>query len=204
MAETANTPQRDAEPAASADQARTDDGRSAEASYGQLLAYLLRTSQQHLVQMSAMADMKANILITTGAIILTVAIARFDDPQLQAALSVVSVFSLISLVLAVLAVLPTATPPRSKSAFEEDGNVLFFGHFTAMPEDEFVDRMGRVIETDQTIVQAQLRDIYQSGSYLQRQKFRYLRYAYISFLLGLVFGGVTQAVVTFGDLAGSS
>lgn len=170
-------------------------------SYGHLLAYLLRTSQQQLVQMSAMADMKANILITTAAIILGIAVARFDDPELRAALSVLSVFLLLSLVLAVLAVLPKATPPHDRREFEQDGNILFFGHFTSMPEDEFLMRMSQVIERDETLVQAQLRDIYQSGSYLQAGKFRYLRYAYLAFLSGLLLGGLTQAIVTFGGLA---
>lgn len=169
--------------------------------YGNLLAYLLRTSQQQLVQMSAMADMKANILITTAAITLTIAIARFDDPELRAALTVLSTFSLLSLVLAVLAVLPKAAPPRASEQFDEDGNLLFFGHFTAMPEGEFVSRMQRVISSNESIVRAQLRDIYQNGAYLQRGKFRYLRYAYIAFLSGLILSGITQAVVTFGNLA---
>lgn len=169
--------------------------------YGHLLAYLLRTSQQQLVQMSAMADMKANILITTAAIILGIAVARFDDPELRAALTVLSIFLLAALVLAVLAVLPKAASPQDERAFEADGNLLFFGHFTAMPEGDFMAQMTRVIERDDTIVQAQLRDIYQSGSYLQNGKFRYLRYAYLSFLAGILLGGITQAVVSFGDLA---
>jgi Pycsar effector protein len=169
--------------------------------YGNLLAYLLRTSQQQLVQMSAMADMKANILITTAAIILTVALARFDDPELRVSLTVLSLSSLLSLVLAVLAVLPKAVSPRSTERFDEEGNLLFFGHFTAMPEDEFIWRMQRVIASNETIVRAQLRDIYQNGAYLQQGKFRYLRYAYISFLTGLILSGITQAVVTFGKLA---
>ena len=97
--------------------------------------------------------------------------------------------------------MPTAAPPQSKERFEEEGNVLFFGHFTAMPEDDFVDRMAGVIATNDSMVRAQLHDIYQSGWYLQYQKFRYLRYAYIAFLLGLALGGITQAIVSFGDLA---
>ena len=166
-----------------------------------LLAYLLRTSQQHLVQMSAMADIKANILITTSAIILTVAVTRFDNPELRAGVSVLSAFLLTSLVLAVLAVVPKAAQPRNDDHFDEQANLLFFGHFTAMPEDEYMTRMDRVVGSRDAMVRAQLRDIYQNGSYLQYQKFRYLRHAYIAFLLGLVLGGITQAVVTFGDLA---
>ena len=46
---------------------------------------LLRTTQQHHVQLSVMADTKANILITVSSIILTLILGKMSDPNLRAA-----------------------------------------------------------------------------------------------------------------------
>jgi len=56
---------------------------------------LLRTVQQHHVQLSVMADIKANILITISSILLTIAVARANDPQLRPALLTLAVACLI-------------------------------------------------------------------------------------------------------------
>src|SRR5436190_22773574 len=74
---------------------------------------LLRTVQQHHVQLSLMADMKANILITISSIMLTIALARANDAQLRPALLTLAAACLISLVLAIIAILPTFARRRS-------------------------------------------------------------------------------------------
>ena len=173
-----------------------------EAAYGQLLSFMLRTAQAHVLQLSAMADVKANILMTIAAIVLTLSVARFQNPDVRASMLVLAAFSLASLVLAVLAVLPTAaTPSRRTGEFDRDANLLFFGHFSAISEDEYVERMKGVIDSGDSIVRAQLRDIHQGGWYLQHHKFRYLRYAYVLFLAGIFMAGLTQLVVVVLDAA---
>ena len=39
---------------------------------------------------------------------------------------------------------------------------------------------------------AQARDIHQLGSYLESSKYRWLRLAYVAFLVGLVGGGIVE------------
>ena len=73
---------------------------------------LLRTTQQHHVHLSAMADTKANIVITVSSVVLTLGLARLNDPDLRHAMMVLVVFTLVALLLAVLAVLPKYRPMR--------------------------------------------------------------------------------------------
>src|SRR5438128_452762 len=47
---------------------------------------LLRTTQQHHVALSTMADTKANILITVSSIVLTLVLGKMNDPGLRAAM----------------------------------------------------------------------------------------------------------------------
>src|SRR5213592_1050784 len=101
---------------------------------------LLRTAQQHHVQLSVMADTKASILITISSIVLTIALSRSDDPRLRPALLTIAVSSLISLLLAIIAVLPTFRRRRDTRP-----NFFFFGHFASMSEPEFMDELERAL-----------------------------------------------------------
>jgi hypothetical protein len=87
----------------------------------------------------------------------------------------------------VLAILP-ATHYRKLGT----GNLLFFGSFTQLDEDEFANRLLDSLGSDETIYRTMLHDLYQNGVILERKKYRLLGYAYRVFLLGL-----TASFVTF-------
>ena len=148
---------------------------------------ILRTIQQHHVQLSVMADTKASILITISSIVLTIALSRSGDARLRPALLTIAVSSLISLLLAIIAVLPTFARRRGLPA-----NLFFFGHFASMTEAEFMDEMERTLETDAAVYTAAARDIHSLGVYLYRKKYRFLRLAYIALLSGFVIATVVQ------------
>jgi hypothetical protein len=95
--------------------------------------HLLRLLQQHHVQLSTMADTKANIIITVSSIVLTLVLGRVTDPSLRVGLMVLGAFTLMALLLAILAVLP-----KYRGSIKVGGplppgfNVLFFGHFAGL------------------------------------------------------------------------
>ncbi len=151
---------------------------------------LLRTVQQHHAQLSVMADTKASILITISSIVLTLALSRSDIPILRPALLTIAISSLISLVLAIIAVLPVFRRRR-----DTPPNLFFFGHFATMPEGEFMDEMERVLESDQALYAAAVRDIHSLGVYLYRKKYRFLRLAYIALLSGFVIATAVEGWV---------
>ena len=150
---------------------------------------LLRTAQQHHVQLSLMADTKASILITVSSIVLTIALSRSGDPQLRSALLTLAFSCLVSLVLAVVAVLPSFSKTRGRR------NLLFFGHFSEMSEDEFMHAVEQIVLTDQGIYEAAARDIYSLGVYLHRKKYRFLRYAYVALLTGFILATMVEIYV---------
>lgn len=155
---------------------------------------LLRTVQQHHVQLSALADTKAGLIITISSIVLTIALSRAGDPQLRAALLTLAVACLIALLLAIFAVLPTFAPRRKRG----DGshrNLLFFGHFGALTEEQFLDEMERVMTSDELVYETALRDIYGLGTYLYRKKYRLLRLAYVALVAGFIIATVVELIV---------
>jgi hypothetical protein len=160
---------------------------------------LLRTVQQHHVQLSLMADTKASLLITISSIVLTIALSRSGDPRLRPALLTLAAACLLSLLLAIIAVLPTFAP-RGVRKGQTPRNILFFGHYGMLSEEEFVSEITPLLESDELLYQAALRDIYGIGAYLYRKKYRFLRFAYVALLAGFVFA--TAAEVWVITLAG--
>jgi pycsar effector protein len=151
---------------------------------------LLRTVQQHHVQLSLMADMKANILITISSILLTIALSRMSDVVLRPALLTLAVACLIALILAIIAILPTFA--RRKQHVTK--NLLFFGHFASMTEEEYFHAMEEMLSTDQHLMEVAVRDIHSLGVYLYRKKYRFLRFAYVALLFGFILATIVEAV----------
>ena len=155
---------------------------------------LLRTVQQHHVQLSALADTKAGLIITISSIVLTISLSRAADPSLRAALLTLAVASLLAFLLAIIAVLPTFAP-RGVRRGRVSRNLLFFGHFGPLTEEEFLDEMERVMVSDALLYETALRDIYSLGTYLYRKKYRFLRYAYVALLTGFILATVVELYV---------
>jgi hypothetical protein len=155
---------------------------------------LLRTVQQHHVHLSALADTKAGLIITISSIVLTIALSRAGDPQLRAALLTLAVACLLALLLAIFAVLPTFAPGRLKGA-KQRRNLLFFGHFATLSEEEFLDEMEKVIGQDTLLIESALRDIYSLGTYLYRKKYRLLRMSYVALVTGFILATLVEVIV---------
>lgn len=153
--------------------------------------YLLRTTQQHHVQLSAMADQKAGFLIGGSIVLLGLVLGQLDGSE-SLGLLAAGFTALVTLSLAIFAVMPrfrgsAPTPTTSP-------NTLFFGVFARIDEEEWIEDHLEMLEDDNEVRRAMLRDIHQMGSDLYRTKFRYLSYAFrvafigyaISFAVALV------------------
>lgn len=146
--------------------------------------HLLRTAVQTNMQLSQMADQKANMLIGASMVIFTLSVAQLRSGSLVWPVAILAVGVFLAATCAILAVLPSVG--RSNGTVEKGDNLLFFGIFTSLSEAEFSDRMMQLVADDEALCRAMLRDMYQNGQILQRRKYRYLGYAYRLFLAGVV------------------
>jgi hypothetical protein len=146
--------------------------------------HLLRTTQAIQYQLSQMADQKANLLMGTTFVIFTLTVGQAKangSPAL--ALLILGAAAFASALLAVMAVLPsTKVPPRP----DGPANLLFFGSFSQLGEDEFVARLLKTVEDHHSVFEAFAHDIYQNGRVLARKKYRLLGYAYRVLVVGMV------------------
>ena len=145
--------------------------------------HLLRTAQQVQYQLSQMADQKANMVLAATFVIFTVSISQIQNVARPLPLLILGGAAFAAAFLAILAVLPSVkSPPRP----DGPANLLFFGSFTQVPEEEFIERLFAVLGDSKTVYEAFARDIYQNGKVLAFKKYLYLGYAYRILLAGLV------------------
>ncbi|MEA3016108.1 MAG: hypothetical protein QOI38_830 [Sphingomonadales bacterium] len=156
--------------------------------------HMMRTTQLAHIQLSAMADHKASILMGATFVIFTIAVGQSRGAEAPLPLLLLGGFAFLSAVCAVMAVLPAVAPRRKKRL-----NLLFFGSFTDLGEDEYVERVTERLATDDSIYRTMARDIYQNGSVLRHKKYRMLAWAYRIFLAGLV---ASAAAFAWQALAG--
>ena len=173
---------------------------------------MFRTSYRTNMDLSALADSKANIMISINGIIISIIIASISpkidsNPWLLIPTSVLLLSCLVSISMAVL-----AARPRLNSKFidleavrNNSANILFFGNFVNMREDDFIIGMKELLQDNDRLYVNMMRDIYGLGTVLEK-KFKFLRTSYNVFMVGLIAGvilfvGIYAWVVM--DTAGS-
>ncbi len=155
---------------------------------------MFRTSYRVHMELSSLADTKANIMISINGLIISIIIASISpkidtNPWLLIPTTVMLLGCLVSIVYAVISARPRVSSDlislddvRSNKA-----NILFFGHFSRLSQDDFVTGMSELLSNSTTLYQNMIRDIYSLGNVLTR-KFELLRVSYNAFMIGLVAG----------------
>ena len=138
------------------------------------------------VTLSQMADQKASILMGATFVIFTIAIGQSRNSGAPLPLLILGGFAFFAAVLAVLAILPNVHTIRSP-----DPNLLFFGSFSQLDEEEYITRLCERMQSDDTIFATMARDVHQNGRVLHYKKYRLLGWAYRVFLVGLTVSFVT-------------
>ncbi len=161
---------------------------------------LLTGMQNTLVTYTGQADLKANIVITTSSLVLTVVATRWGEHSLRPGLAAVAIGTLLSLLSAITVVVPKFRLPRKSEVridFEMHENPLFFGHFASMSRSRFIETIAKIAADDSVMYEAQAADIHDQGRYLVEKKYRHLRAAYVFLGLAFVAGLIAQTIATF-------
>lgn len=149
------------------------------------------TSKNHL-DLSAMADNKANIMISINAImlsiIMSVLLQRLSDfPHFTIPALILTAVCLVTIILSILATRPNV----SKGTFSKEDlmnnrtNLLFFGNFHSMSLKDYEWGMNELMKNSNYLYGSLIKDIYFLGAVLGK-KYKYLRWAYTVFMFGFV------------------
>jgi len=171
---------------------------------------LFRNIYRVHVEVSAMADNKANFLISVNSIILVLAAAHAKEVVTDRLLLIpaaIVIFSCIgSMVFAVLVARPRVTGDMPSETVEKMApNLLFFGVFTQISKESYVESLMRLTKDKEEVYPAMAGDIYCMGIVLKK-KFQRLQTAYGFLLYGMP-GGiflflVMQTILRIFDMEG--
>lgn len=156
---------------------------------GSHLDHLIRQTRWHHAQLSSMADVKANMMLTISSVVLTLSVRYLTEPLFRPAAIVLIFFCLLTVMMAAYAAMPK-TPILNGNGIKPDVkhaafNLLFFGDFSRLSYEQFREAMEEAMETPEKAYEIQVREVYTLGCFLAQKKYRFVRLAYLSFISGL-------------------
>jgi predicted metal-dependent HD superfamily phosphohydrolase len=153
---------------------------------------MYRATYRTHVNLSSIADNKANIMLSVNAIVLSVVVANLATKLDTNAHLVIPTIILVGVCLSSLFYAIQATRPKvteGKSSLEDikakRSNLLFFGNFYSMPIDDFHYGMMEMIRDENFLYSSMTRDLYYLGVVLAK-KYAFLRVCYNIFLFGII------------------
>ena len=163
---------------------------------------MFRSAYRVQMDLTGLADNKANMMISINGIIISIIIASVapkldSNPWLLVPTTVFLIGNMVSIVYAILAARPrvSSVPIELKDLEESQGNILFFGDFANLSEDQFLEGITSLIDDRTVLYESMIRNIYGLGSVL-KTKFQLLQVAYTAFMAALIMG-VTSFIGVF-------
>lgn len=161
---------------------------------GSHIDHMLRQTRMHHVQLSSMADLKANMLVTMASVLITLSVPYTMQADFKLVAFVLICFCLLTIVLAAYSAMPklpfSTTLKWGGKSSHWDFNLLFFGDFGQLSYEDYEIAMEEVMNDPSRTYQVQVKEIYTLGKFLVTKKYRFLRLAYISFITGLFATGL--------------
>lgn len=164
---------------------------------------MFRVVPKNHLDLSSLADQKANIMISTNAIIISIVfgllLSKLDThPHLVLPTIILLIVCLTAMVFAILATRPNVTTGTftREDIEKKRANLLFFGNFHNSTLEDFTWGMKEMMNDSEYLYGSMITDLYHLGKVLGR-KYRYLRICYNIFMYGLVVSVVAFTIALF-------
>lgn len=158
---------------------------------------MLRTSQQHHVQLTSLIDQKASILIASSSIIITISFTHIQTAKEFYGFWLLMITALLTLITSIIVIAPISLKKRKQDNLKDQQNTLFFGHFTTLTLHEFEAEMLDIMEDADKVKRTMIKDVYQIGKVLADRKYPYLKASSLIFILGLIISLTSFALEYF-------
>jgi hypothetical protein len=146
---------------------------------------LFRLLSKNQYTLNSMIDTKSNILISINALILSLVLGTVlnqleSDPHLIYPSIMILFTNLASIAFAIF-----ATRPELVHGKGETRNLMFYGNFQDMEEDEYVENVTNLMNQGDELYKTIAKDTYYLGKTIDR-KFKLLRKSFNIFLIGII------------------
>ena len=164
---------------------------------------IFRTTSNNHINLSQIADNKANIMISINSIILSIMLSvllgRLEYyPHLMYPTLILASVCVLAIIFAVLA----TRPKVSSGMFTEDDirnkrtNLLFFGNFHKMDLERYNWAMNEMLRDREYIYGSMIKDIYFLGVVLAK-KYMLLRISYTIFMYGIIIAVIAFSIAAY-------
>lgn len=171
---------------------------------------MLRLTSDNHLELSGLADGKANILISVNAIIISVILSvllrRLEvDTHLTIPTIIFLLFSLTTIVISIQATRPKVSSGTfsREDILNKRTNLLFFGNFHKASLKEYEWGMREMMKDQDYLYGALINDIYHLGVVLGK-KYKLIRLAYFIFMVGIIISVLAFALAVFLNRGASS
>lgn len=179
-------------------------------SSGKGIETMFRNIVRTHVEFSAMADHKANILISVNTLVITIIVSflirKLDtNPQFIIPAGLLTLTSMTSLIYAILVTRPKVTTGvfSKEDIMHKKANLLFFGNFHKMSLTDFTWGMNAMMEDSAYLYDSMVKDFYHLGQVLG-VKYRQLRISFTIFMYGLIISVLAFTIAFILSPAGTS
>ncbi len=159
---------------------------------------LFRTTSRNHLELSAIADNKANIMISINAIIVSLIVSvlmrKFEEfPNFIVPTIILTTSCLATIVLAIMATRPSVSRGTFHPEDVASTNLLFFGNFYRMDLEAYKRGMKYIISDNDRLYDSMMQDIYLLGKVLGK-RYRLIRICYTVFMFGFVVSVLAYAI----------
>ena len=155
---------------------------------------MFRSAYRVQMELTALADNKANMMTSINGIIISIIIAavapKLDtNPWLLIPSTVILIGTLVSIVFSILAARPriNTAPITLEDLEHSQGNILFFGNFANLDKYHFTQGMLELMSDRDVLYETMIHNLHDLGLVLKK-KFALLMIAYNAFMAALVAG----------------
>lgn len=146
---------------------------------------LFRLLSKNQYTLNTMIDRKSNILISINALILSLILGTVmsqlnNDPHLIFPIVMMLFTNLASITFAIF-----ATRPELVHGKRDTKNLMFYGNFQDMEENEYVENITTLMNEGDELYKTIAKDTYHLGKTMDR-KFKLIRKSFHIFLIGII------------------
>lgn len=167
--------------------------------FGRGIDTLYRTSYRNHINLSSIADGKANMMISINTIILSAIVTlmatgmtfsgnvSFDHFRYMIPIIILLIAVLVSAIFAVLSARPKVTENSitNEDILSRKKSVLFFGNFITLKKEEFIESLDMLKRNQALLYDNMAVDMYYLGQVLDK-KYRLIKHSYNVFMIGLI------------------
>lgn len=178
--------------------------------FGRGIDTLYRANYRNHINLSAIADGKANMMISINTIILSVIVTlsgaslsvsgklSIENLRFIMPILILLLGCLGSVVFAIISARPKVTEKEidMKEVKNNKTSILYFGNFLRIPQDDFVMHLRQLKQDQKLLYDSMSMDLYSLGLVL-KEKYRLLKISYNLFMVGIVASVLTFIFIFF-------